>query len=42
MTQYGSDIGDTPDLHHVLDAWPTLPDPIKAGILPMVPAAAFT
>jgi hypothetical protein len=28
-----------PDLVFVLDAWPTLPEPIKAGILAMVRAA---
>jgi hypothetical protein len=28
------------DLARVIDAWPTLPEPIRAGILAMVRAAA--
>ena len=28
-----------PDLQAVIDAWPDLPDPVKAGILAMVKAA---
>jgi len=28
------------DLQALIDAWPSLPDPIKAGILAMVEAAA--
>ena len=28
-----------PDLQSVIDAWETLPDPVKAGILAMVRAA---
>jgi hypothetical protein len=27
------------DLHLIVDAWPTLPEPIRAGILAMVKAA---
>ncbi len=32
----------SPDLQALIDAWPTLPDAIKAGILAMVNAAAGT
>ncbi len=27
------------DLQHIIDAWPDLPEPIKAGVLAMVKAA---
>lgn len=27
-----------PDLNHIFDAWPTLPEPIKAAILALVQA----
>jgi hypothetical protein len=30
----------TPDLARVIDAWPALPDPIKAAVLALVNAAA--
>jgi hypothetical protein len=29
-----------PELAHIVDAWPTLPDAIKAGIVAMVKAAS--
>jgi hypothetical protein len=29
-----------PDLHAVVDAWPTLPEALKAGILAMAKAAS--
>ena len=29
-----------PDLAHILDAWPTLPQAVRAGILALVRAAA--
>jgi hypothetical protein len=29
-----------PDLAHVIDAWPTLPDPIKAAVAAMIDATA--
>jgi hypothetical protein len=28
-----------PDLARIVDAWPALPDPIKAGIMAMIEAA---
>ena len=31
-----------PDLHRVLDAWPTLPEALRAGILAMIDAAGKT
>ncbi len=31
-----------PDLQSIIDAWPALPDAIKAGILAMVKAACGT
>ena len=33
---------DAPDLADVLTAWPTLPEPVKAGIVAMVKAAGPT
>ena len=30
---------NTPDLHRVIDAWPTLPGAVKVGIVAMVEAA---
>ena len=33
---------DDPDLAKVVAAWPTLPDPLKAGILAMVKTAGDT
>jgi hypothetical protein len=36
---YGPD-GTPPDLAAVVAAWPTLPEPIRAGILALVRAAA--
>ena len=30
---------ERPDLRRLLEAWPTLPDPIRAGIVAMVEAA---
>jgi len=32
----------SPDLQSLIDAWPTLPEAIKAGILAMVRAASAT
>ena len=29
-----------PELHMVIDAWPTLPEPIRAGVLAMIRAAS--
>jgi len=31
---------ETPDLAAVIRAWPTLPEPVKAGIVAMVRASA--
>ena len=37
----GSEIGPIePDLRRLIDAWPTLPDALKTGIVAMVEAAA--
>jgi hypothetical protein len=30
----------TPDLAEIIDAWPTLPEPIRAGILAMIRSAS--
>lgn len=38
-TQTGAPATTDPDLASLLDAWPTLPGPIRAGILAMVKAA---
>jgi hypothetical protein len=32
-------LAENPDLAALVDAWPTLPEPIKAGILAMVKAS---
>jgi len=33
---------DDPELRRVVAAWPTLPEPVRAGILAMVDAAPVT
>jgi hypothetical protein len=35
-------VPDDPDLVAIVGAWPTLPEPVKAGIVAMVRAAGGT
>jgi hypothetical protein len=38
-TRGGDITGDSPELQAIIDAWPSLSDDVKAGILAMVKAA---